>query len=140
MEKTVVLSIRGQQDYANQEPDVIELVTEGVLDEIEGGWRLTYQESDLTGLEGVNTIFEVQGNTITLTRSGRLNSQMVFQEGVAHDSLYRTEFGTLMLTVCATKVAVDIGETGGVIDLQYNIEIEQSAAGTIDYHLDIQVK
>ena len=140
MKKTVMLSIRGRQSYAGQDPDVIELVTEGTLEKTEDCWTLCYEESDLTGLQGVSTTFQVQGKTVTLTRAGKLNSQMVFHEGVAHDSLYKTEFGALMLTVCPTKVKADIAEEGGVIDLVYNIEIEQTAAGVIDYHLDIKVK
>ena len=57
MMKTVVLSIRGQQHYADQEPEVIELVTEGTLEKTEQGWSISYEESDLTGLEGVKTTF-----------------------------------------------------------------------------------
>ena len=140
MKKTVTLSIRGQQSYAEQDPDVIELVTEGTLEAIDDGWSLSYEESDLTGLEGVNTTFQVQGKTVTLIRSGKLNSKMVFQEGIPHDSLYQMEFGALMLTVCATKVETDLTDTGGTIDLKYNIEVEQNAAGMIEYHLDIQTK
>lgn len=140
MKKSVLLSIRGQQSYADQEPDTIELVTEGTLENTEGGWKLCYEESDLTGLAGVNTTFLIEGKTVTLIRKGKLNSTMVFREGVPHDSLYQVEFGALMLTVCATKVEANITDMGGVIDLRYNIEIEQNAAGMIDYHLDIQTK
>ena len=64
---------------------------------------------------------------------------MVFQEGVFHDSLYQTEFGfAMMITVCASKVDWEITDAGGRIDLTYGIEIEQSTAGVIDYHLDIK--
>ena len=140
MKKSVLLSIRGQQSYADQEPDTIELVTEGTLEDTPGGWKLCYEESDLTGLAGVNTTFLIEGKTVTLIRKGKLNSTMVFREGVPHDSLYQVEFGALMLTVCATKVEANITDAGGVIDLRYNIEIEQNAAGIIDYHLDIQAK
>ena len=140
MTKAVVLSIEGRQSYAGQEPDIIELVTEGSLEDTNDGWKLCYEESALTGLQGVSTTFEISGKTVTLTRTGKLNSQMVFREGVSHDSLYQTEFGALMLTVCATKVDADITEEGGIVDLRYNIEIEQNAAGVIDYHLDIFAK
>ncbi len=140
MKKTVVLSLRGTQNYIGQEPDVIELVTEGTLEQLEDGWLLRYQESDLTGLAGVETTFLLQGKTVALTRTGKLNSQMVFKEGIAHDSLYQMEFGALMLTVCATKVEANITEFGGIIDLRYTIEIEQTSAGEIDYHLDIKTK
>ena len=140
MKKTVILSICGRQYYVDQEPETIELVTEGTLEQVDGGWRLCYEESDLTGLQGVNTTFQVVGKTVTLIRSGKLNSQMVFEEGVSHDSLYQIEFGALMLTVCATKVEADISTDGGILDLVYSVEIEKTAAGTIEYHLDIKAK
>lgn len=140
MTRKVVLSIQGRQTYGNQEPEVIELMTEGVMELRDGGWDITYEESELTGLEGVTTTFRVEPGTVTLTRSGRLHSRMVFQEGVTHDSLYQMEFGALMLSVKATHVFFDIMPEGGVIDLVYQIDIENSAAGVIDYHLDIRAK
>ena len=140
MKKAVTLSVRGQQTYAGQDPDVIELVTEGTLEALVDGWKLTYEESELTGLEGVSTTFQIQDKIVTLIRSGKLNSQMVFEEGKPHDSLYQMEFGALMLTVCATKVDTNLTELGGTIDLKYSIQVEQNEAGTIEYHLDVQAK
>ena len=140
MKQPVVLSLRGTQRYADQEPEVIELVTEGTMEWKDGGWDISYEESELTGLEGVTTVFRVEPGKVVLTRTGKLHSQMVFQEGVAHDSLYQMPFGALMLRVTATFVFFDLVPDGGVIDLVYNIEIENSAAGQVDYHLDIRAK
>lgn len=140
MKRDVVLSIRGRQSYAGQEPEIIELVTDGIMEFHDGGWDIRYEESALTGLEGVSTTFRVEPGKMTLTRTGALNSQMVFQEGVAHDSLYQMAFGTLMLTIKASSVFYDIVPDGGVIDLCYNINIENTEAGVIDYHLDIRAK
>ena len=140
MKQQVLLSICGKQHYLDQEPEGIELVTEGLLEKTGSGWNLTYEESDLTGLRGVTTTFAVEPGKITLTRKGPLSSQMIFQEGVYHESLYQMEFGALMITVCASKIRYDISENGGFIDLTYAIDIEQSAAGMIDYHLDIKTK
>lgn len=134
----VMLSIQGRQTYADQEPEIIELVTEGTMTFRDGGWDISYQESPLTGLEGVQTTFRVEPNVVTLTRCGALQSQMVFQQGVAHDSLYQMEFGTMMIRVCANLVFFDITPEGGCIDLSYEIEIENAASGKIDYHLDIR--
>ena len=136
----VILSICGRQTYMDQEPEVIELITEGSMEYVDGGWRLIYEESDLTGLAGVTTTFDIHPDKISLTRSGKLSSQMIFQEGIRHDSLYQMEFGALMLTVWATKIETRLDETGGTIDLVYGIEIENSAAGEISYHLDIKAK
>lgn len=138
MKQKVMLSIRGRQHYNNQDPDVIELVTEGWMESVDGGYRIEYQESDLTGLKGVTTTFLVTSNQIELIRTGNLNSRMVFRMGMPHDSLYQMEFGALMITVTATSLLFDLTPAGGFIDLVYNIEIEKSEAGTIDYHLDIR--
>lgn len=140
MINNVLLSIRGTQRYPEQEPEVIELVTEGRLVSVDEGWDLCYEESPLTGLEGVTTHFYVRGDTVTLKRTGRLHSEMVFREGVVNDSLYQMEFGALMLSVCASKVSYDLSDIGGIIDLIYNIDIEQTTAGEIEYHLEIKKK
>ena len=140
MKRPVVLNIRGRQQYADQEPEIIELITEGTMEYVDGGWNLSYEESELTGLQGVTTTFRVDPEAVTLTRTGALNSQMVFRQGVSHDSLYEMEFGALMLTVKATRVFYDILPDGGSIDLVYEISIENTEAGVIDYHLDIRAK
>lgn len=140
MRQEVVLTLRGQQTYEGQDPDVIELVTDGILEQVSTGWVLRYEESALTGLEGVQTSFLLEKDCVTLTRTGKLSSQMVFREGIPHESLYQMEFGVLMLSVCATSIEWNITEEGGTVDLKYRIEIEQSAAGNVDYHLEIRKK
>ena len=117
MNNNVVLSIRGQQTYADTEPEVIELVTEGTMAYRNGGWDISYQESALTGLEGVTTTFRVERDKVILRRTGKLQSEMIFQEGVSHDSLYQMAFGTMLMTVKATFVFFDLVEDGGTIDL-----------------------
>lgn len=140
MSTPVILSIQGRQTYMDQEPDVIRLDTEGTMEYRDGGWDITYEESELTGMAGVTTSFRVEPDKVTLIRTGKLSSTMVFQEGVAHDSLYRMEFGALMISVKATRLFYDIVPDGGSIDLVYNIVIENTEAGVIDYHLDIRAK
>lgn len=140
MKQAVVLSLRGRQSYDGQEPDVIELVTEGTMEFRDGGWDICYEESELTGLAGVTTTFRVEPGRVILERTGNLRSRMVFEKDVPHDSLYQMAFGALMITVCAKHLYFDIVPDGGMIDLVYTIDIENSTAGTVDYHLDIRAK
>ena len=91
MKRDVVLSIQGRQHYGDQEPETIELVTEGTMEFRDGGWDITYEESELTGLAGVVTTFRVEPGKVMLNREGTLNSRMLFQEGVAHDTRWNTE-------------------------------------------------
>ena len=89
----VMLSIRGEQYFDGIDPDAQELMTEGTMTLTEDGMVLAYQETALTGMEGTTTRFQVQGPRVILTRSGTVNSQMVFEEGRQHTSLYETPFG-----------------------------------------------
>ena len=140
MKREVTLAIQGRQTYQDQEPEIIELLTDGTMEFRNGGWDISYEESELTGLAGVTTTFRVEPDKVTLTRKGSLSSTMVFQQNVVHESLYQMPFGALMLSVKATRVFFDIVPDGGVIDLSYDINIENSEAGVIDYHLDIRAK
>ena len=140
MKQDVVLAIRGRQSYEDQEPDIIELTTDGTMEFRDGGWDISYEETALTGLEGVTTVFRVEPDKVILTRTGKLRSEMVFQKGVIHESLYQMDFGALMIAVCAQFLYFDITPEGGMIDLVYTIAIENSACGTVDYHLDIRAK
>lgn len=138
MEQKVLLTVTGRQTYADQEPETIELVTEGTMAFRDGGWDISYEETALTGMEGVTTTFRVEPGKVTLLRTGKLTSTMVFQENVAYDSLYQLEFGALLMTVKATSVIYDLVPDGGMVDLVYEICIENTEAGVIDYHLDIR--
>jgi uncharacterized beta-barrel protein YwiB (DUF1934 family) len=140
MKIPVILSICGRQNYIDQEPEVIELVTEGTLENTGNGWEIRYEESEMTGLAGASTSFLVEPEKIVLTRSGNLTSQMIFRVGVPHESLYNMGFGVLMITVNATKIRYELTSEGGWVDLSYGISIEQTAAGTIDYRLEIKTK
>ena len=140
MKREVTLAIQGRQTYQDQEPEIIELVTDGTMEFRSGGWDISYEETELTGMAGVTTTFRVEPGKVTLRRTGKLRSEMVFQEGVRHESLYQLDFGALLMTVTAKQVYYDIVSDGGYIDIVYSIEIENSAAGTVDYHLDIRAK
>ena len=140
MKQKVMLSIQGRQYYAQQDPEVIELLTEGTLEFVDGAWNICYEERELTGLAGVTTTFRVEPQAVKLVRTGGLRSEMHFQEGVRHQSLYQMDFGALMLTVCARQISATVSVDGGVVDLVYDVEIEHCEAGMVEYHLEITPK
>ena len=140
MKKTVNLSVCGRQYYPGQDPEVIELTTEGTMQWVDNGWEISYEESELTGLVGTTTTFRLEDGQVVLIRKGQVRSQMIFREGVPHDSLYQLDFGALLITVCAKQIQAQITEAGGTIDLVYSISIEQGEEGLVEYHLEIRAK
>lgn len=140
MEKEVVISIKGMQKYEGAPPDVIELVTEGRLVREGGSYTLSYQESELTGLEGTTTSFEVRGPQVILSRTGSVNSQMVFEEGKQHTSLYETPFGELAIDIRTSRLRHSLTERGGLLDLRYSISVDHSATGRNAFKIRVRRK
>ena len=140
MKRAVILSLHSRQCYEDQEAEELELVTEGTMEFRDGGWDISYAETELTGLEGVTTTFRVEKDRLTLKRTGQLNSEMVFQQGLAHDSLYQMPFGAFLMRVETLSLFYDVVPDGGSIDLCYRVTIENTQAGTIEYHMEIRAK
>ena len=115
----VLLFIRGEQYFDDVDPDATELTTEGTL-------LLTYQETALTGMEGTTTTFEVSGPQVILRRVGSVNSQMVFEEGRQHTSLYETPYGELSVDIQTSALRHNLSERGGLLEIKYSIAVEHT--------------
>lgn len=138
---SVLLTIRSEQHFEDMEPDSIELMTEGTLTATgEGGLLLSYQESALTGLEGTTTTFEVRGPQVILSRTGSVNSQMVFEEGKQHTSLYETPFGELAIDIQTSRLRHSLTEQGGLMDLRYSISVDHSVTGRNAFKIRVRRK
>ena len=138
MEKDVIISIRGTQDYSGTDPDTMELVTEGKLAVQDGALRLSYEESELTGMEGTTTVFQVEPEKVTLLRLGSVQSEMVFEEGRRHMSLYSTPYGNMEIGVRARRLNSTLELTGGRLEIDYDIEINHMLAGQSLFRIDVQ--
>ena len=139
MENNVIISIQGKQSFQAQEDDTIELVTEGCLSpDGDGSYTLSYQESPLTGLEGTLTTIQVEGEQVTLMRVGEFNSQMVFQEGRRHMSMYNTPYGAMTIGVNTRHLLAELDDQGGEIEIDYAIEIDHSVAGRNTFQINVK--
>ena len=138
MQDNVIISIKGRQVTENG-PDEIELVTAGRMVRTEAGeFTVSYQESELTGLEGTTTLLRSDGPRITLLREGTVNSQMVFEEGRRHLSMYETPYGALSVGINTRRVRNTIGESGGDLEIDYAIEIDNLVTGRNHFYMNVR--
>ena len=138
MEKEVVISIKGMQQYEGALPDAVELVTAGRLARDGTGYTLSYQESELTGLDGTLTTIQVDGEQVTLMRVGEFNSQLVFQEGRRHLSVYNTPYGAMSVGVNTRHLLAELSDRGGDIEVDYYIEIDHALAGRNVFRISVK--
>ena len=137
----VMLSIRGEQHFDDVDPDITELITAGTLACLtDGRMLLEYQETALTGMEGTTTTFEINGSRVILTRSGKVNSHMVFQEGRQHTSLYETPYGELPVDIQTSFLRHNLNERGGIMKIQYSIAVAHTVTGRNCFKIRVKRK
>ncbi|MDE6933086.1 MAG: DUF1934 domain-containing protein [Oscillospiraceae bacterium] len=130
MEKEIILFVRGEQTYDGVSPEVTELATEGVMTIREDGEMvLTYQESEITGMEGTTTRFTIRGGTVVLERAGLIVSRMEFKQGERSSSFYETPWGTMEVDIVTTKLAHRFTERGGVMEIAFTIAVNHQVTG-----------
>lgn len=140
MKKDVIISIKGTESVIeDNDTDNIELVTEGKYYKKGNKHYLSYFDSEeMTGYERTQTTLKIDGDTVSLTRFGEINSHMVFKEGVKHLGHYETPYGSFTVGITPDSVNVDIGETTGNIRIKYMLEIDNSAKALHDLQLSIR--
>lgn len=136
--KPMVIEIVSRQAFVGAEPETMELVTDGTFSTDGDKYLISYHESEVTGLQGTVTTFEVDSKSVTLTREGTVTSQMIFQPGKKHLSLYDMGFGALTIGINAKKVKNALDSRGGTIEIDYAIEIEHMVAGENSFRIKVR--
>ena len=139
MDNNVIISIKGMQSLDGAENETVELVTEGTLiRDGDGEYTISYQESEVTGMEGTLTTFQIERGRVTLLRIGEFNSQMVFEQGRRHVSLYHTPYGSLSVGVNTREMSSRMDERGGAIRIAYDVEIDHALTGTNTFEISVR--
>lgn len=116
-------------DFAREE-DEAEFFTEGRLLTTANEVKLLYEESELSGMEGSVaslTFLRAVPGVLTMTRSGEVNTALVFEEGRRHICVYNTPFMDFEVCVKSYLVRNRLLEDGR-IDLDYIVEVHGAKA------------
>ena len=138
MEESVVISVEGTQKIAGEETQTVQIVTDGTMRREGETVYLSYEESEMTGMEGTITTFAVGKDNVILTRTGAIQSRMVFETGKKNVGLYDLGFGALTIGVKARRMKSTLGPEGGRLELSYGIEIEESVQGLNSFVIDVR--
>ena len=105
-----------------------ELTTSGSFELTENGCRVSYTETD-EELTNCVTDLEVEGSQkISMTRSGKYNTEMVIEKDRRHTCYYATPYGELIMGIFGKNVFNDIGENGGTLKFSYTIDFNNAPA------------
>ena len=138
MKKDVIISIRGLQEQDGEAGDPITLVTPGRYYRKNDSYYISYEESELTGLAGTRTTLRVKPDFVKLVRTGLYPSELQFELGKRHMSLYHTEYGDLSIVVSTNHIRNTLTDDGGDLDVQYTVEVANTPVGV--NHLSLTIK
>ena len=124
MNKDVIISVKGTQQNDLGEVDIQELVTIGNYYAKNGAYFIIYSESEVTGMSGTTTSVKAEPKRVTLNRMGKSQHKQVFETGLRNPGNYITPYGSMHMVVVSSKVEVSLTDTGGSINLEYELEIE----------------
>ncbi|MDD4495640.1 MAG: DUF1934 domain-containing protein [Eubacteriales bacterium] len=126
MDKNVIISVKGIQSIYENEPDTIELITEGRYYRKGDEYFVKYDESEVTGMKGTTTVLKVSGDQVTLMRYGTVNSEFIFQKGQTHFSYYDTAAGAFTIGIQTSDIKVNVDDNGGEIMVGYRLNIDNN--------------
>lgn len=138
MNKDVMITIKSRQNIGSGESEGTELITQGTYDFSTDAIRFSYMESELTGLDGTKTVFLIKPDEVVLSRRGSVNSQMVFHRGEHCDFFYNTEYGMLTLGLDTRSIAHTLGEHGGDMEIEYDLDFERSFISRNKFEINVR--
>ena len=91
-------------------------------------------------MEGTVTNIIIQGPQVSLMRTGEVCSQMVFEQGRRHLSVYSTPYGTLEIAVATQRLENHLTLQGGTLEIDYSLEMDHALVGFVAFRLSVRVK
>lgn len=103
--------------------DTAELFTKGEFRVHKGDYYIDYDETEATGFAGSHVQLRIAGETMTMTRTGKNFSNLVFEKGARHFCHYGTEYGDCMIGISTVQLDNSMTENGGRCHVKYTIDI-----------------
>ncbi len=124
----------------SEEGDPMELTTYGYLSKEDGRIKITYSESELTGMEGATTTLSFDTKSpelVTMLRDGSVTTAMVFEPMKRHICIYETPIMPFELCIYTLKVENQL-KGKGQIYLDYIVEFKGAQAERTKFTMTIE--
>jgi len=131
--KDIMLKITGRQINRKDEieEDSVEFMTEGKLYKKNGSTFIVYEESEVSGLEGVKTTLRIddRSGAVRMKRFGKgvmMDTVMEFSKGQRFSSLYDTPIGAIPMELLTNSIVnqLDTEKGKGRLFIDYEISLK----------------
>lgn len=122
--KRVLVSVKSVQRDRDGQDTVVELISPGTWYEKNGTQYVRYEESSVTGMDGVKTTIKIYDGSIVLLRTGAVNMRHQYILGEERKTVYETPFGEIPMAVKTHELTVDFHDGTGHVHLGYDISVD----------------
>jgi uncharacterized beta-barrel protein YwiB (DUF1934 family) len=122
-------------------PQSMEMYSDARLRLTDDMFSLSYEESELTGMEGTSSqlsFMRSQPELVTMLRSGSVSTALVFEPNKRHFCTYKTPFMPFEVCVHTLKIDNKLLAEAATLDLDYIVEIRGAQAERCRLHLEIK--
>ncbi len=126
----------------NEEEDTLELGAEGYISDDGERIEISYEESELTGMEGASTTLSFDKSNpalVTMLRGGSVTTAMVFEAKKRHICVYETPYMPFELCIHTLAVKNEL-LTHGLLYLDYVVEFKGAEAERTKFTMTIEEK
>ena len=137
MMKDVLISIRSSFAYEEGEEQQMDFTTDGYYFYEDEVGCLSYEETEVTGLEGTRTSLFVMPDQVVVDREGTVTSRMVFKEGLKSAFQYATPFGNANMGINTRRIRQNMGLNGGKVEIDYVVDMEHMVASRNKFEITV---
>lgn len=120
----VIISIKSTQGLGD-DTNSIEFTTLGQIAEKNGKIYLFYNEGENFESDNVKTTIKIDSeNTVSLKRSGDVQSRLQIQKGKRINCFYSIPQGELVLGIYGENVINELSTSGGRLIMNYTVDVE----------------
>lgn len=135
--KDVIISINSLFSFEEGEEQQMEFTTDGYYFYEDDVGCLSYEETEVTGLEGTRTSLFVMPDQVVVDREGTVTSRMVFKEGLKSAFQYATPFGSATMGINTRRITQNMGLNGGRVEIDYVVDMEHMVASRNRFEITV---
>ena len=83
-------------------------------------------------------VVTVQPKTVVLSREGKTNTTMEFQEGKKSYFLYETPFGSATMGLDTRRIRSSFDFHGGDMEIEYTVDMDQTIVGRNRFYIQVK--
>ena len=140
MKENYLISVLGTQEIGG-ERDSVELTTTGDYYEKNSKRYIVYKEYDEENPQVSNlSTIEIDGDTVTVIKSGLYESRLILQKAVRHQCHYSTMFGDLSVGVYTDSLEDSLNDAGGELFVSYTLDFNAELVSKNEIQIKVKKK